>query len=608
MASKRKQPASKKKEGIHFVNARPSSESERLKAQRLVRAHVGRWISDQTKDRSAGESSNPRARPVRNAIPPIPAAIDNAGPGPGPASYTIVSRPSSSHRGNHAGQTFTFAHDSRSSQVAYRDSPFPPSQASDSSDSSSSDDASTVTAFSSEALAIIRFNDRSSPERLERNLSGIFDPFATYPAPRNFEPEMINLSERYLTGVVWPGLAPRPRNAKAAATKWFDLSMGDPALFTAFMFGSLCHLRVQWQNNWVPGTVFGQRERRALQLCEMESIKLINQAVRDPDRVVSDAVLLSVICMAHHQAEEKLVQQHRRTPFNPPFPRLQWIDVYGCLPPNMIHIKGLLQLVKMRGGLANIPTEGLAATISFSDIMSCSVLCVHPCFDFWPLADFRLGLSVQELLGFGQSDIDQGFGRLQAIGATPQMAEAFQAVHTYIGIIKANPNSTHDVSLLADQRNLTQHTLLCLSPASDLHTFFSHPTHAATYEACRLAALIFGVGVLFPIPAQNTPLNTLARLIRSLLLQPSSSQVWSSPTTRLSLIWVLTLGGIAANDTPERAWFASALGDIARRTGLNSWASIKSVLASMLWYDAACDTAAETLWQENASKYSYAIE
>ncbi|OQE27135.1 hypothetical protein PENFLA_c006G04530 [Penicillium flavigenum] len=602
MASRKKQPA-KKKDAIHFVNARPSSETERLKAQRLVRAHVGRWISE-TKDRSAGESSNPRARAVRNAVPPIP-IIDRSGPGP--SSYAIVSRPLSSHRGSSHGQSL-FALDSRSNQAVYRGSPFPPSHASDSSDSSSSDDANSVTGLSSEAFAVIRFNDRSSPERLERNLSGVIDPFATYPAPRNFEPDIINLSERYLTGVVWPGLAPRPKNVKAAANKWFDLSMADPALFTAFMFGALCHLRVQWQNNWVPGTVFGPRERRALQLCEMESIKLINQAVRDPNRAISDAVLLSVICMAHHQAEEKSAQQHRRTPFNPPFPRLQWIDVYGCLPPNMIHIKGLLQLIKLRGGLANIPTEGLAATISFSDIMSCSVLCIHPCFDFWPLTDSRLGWSIQELLGFSPSDVDQGFARLQEIGATRQMAEAFQAVHTYIGIIKASPNSTKDVSLLTDQRNITQHTLLCLSPASDLHAFFSHPTHAATYEACRLAALVFGVGVIFPIPAQNTPLNTLARLIRSVLLQPTSTDLWSSPSTRLPLIWVLTLGGIAANDTPERAWFASALGDITRRTGLNSWASVKAVLASMLWYDAACDTAAETLWQENASRCSYASQ
>ena len=217
-------------------------------------------------------------------------------------------------------------------------------------------------------------------------------------------------------------------------------------------------------------------------------------------------------------------------------------------------------------------------------------------------------MSIQELLGFGPSDVDQGFGSLQEVGATRQMAEAFQAVHTYIGIIKATPNPIQDVSLLADQRNLTQHTLLSLSPASEISNFFSHPTRAATYEACRLAALIFGVGVLFPIPAQNTPLNTLARLIQAVLFKPSSSELWCSPSTRLSLIWVLTLGGIAANGAPERAWFASALGDVGRRTGLNSWASIKSVLASMLWYEAACDRAGEDLWRENASKYSYVVQ
>ncbi|KAJ5457482.1 hypothetical protein N7475_008870 [Penicillium sp. IBT 31633x] len=606
MASKRKQPAVKKKDGIHFVNARPSSETERLKAQRLVRAHVGRWISDQTKDRSAGESSNPRAHPAGDFITPLP-VLDRVGPGS--SSFPLASRPSSSHRSNISSSSLLFAHNARPNQAAYRDSPFPPSQASDSSDSSNSDDASTVSVFSSAPLNVVRFNERSSSlERLERNLAGVFDPFATYPVPANFEPDVINLSERYLTSVVWPGLAPRPKNVLTAANKWFNLSMADPALFTAFMFGALCHLRVQWQNNWVPGSTFGQREQRALQLCEMESIKLINQAVRDPERAVSDAVLLSVICMAHHQAEEELVQQHQSTPFNPPFPRLQWIDVYGCLPPNMIHIKGLLQLVKLRGGLTEISTEGLAATISFSDILTCSVLSVHPCFDFWPLADCRRGMSVQELLGFSSSDVDQGFGRLQGMGVTRQMAEAFQAVHTYIEIIRANPTSTKDVSLLADQRNLTQHTILCLAPASELHAFFSHPTHAATYEACRLAALIFGVGVVFPIPVQNTPLKTLARLIQSILLQPSSSDLWSSPSTRVPLIWVLTLGGIAANNTSERAWFVSALADTTHRTGLTSWESVQSVLSSMLWYDAACDIAAETLWLENASSYSYVIE
>ena len=319
MASKKKQ------DGIHFVNARPSSETEKLKAQRLVRAHVGRWISDQTKERAEPRRTNSQRYPLVTRSRPIP------------------------------GPSFR----------ADRTSPFPPSHASDSSDSSS--DESTVSELTREARMLDRWHKLPALERMERNISGMFDPFVTYPAPRAFEPEIIDMSERYITSVLWPGLTPRSGHTKTPGNKsWFQMSMANPELFTAFMFGSLCHLRVQWQNNWIPGTTFGPRQQRALQLCEMEAIKLINKAVRNPNpkRAISDAILLAVICMAHHQAEEGLVQQHRSTPFNPPFPRLQWIDVYGCLPPNMVHIKGLVQLIKLRGGLTKIKTEGLAATIS----------------------------------------------------------------------------------------------------------------------------------------------------------------------------------------------------------------------------------------------------
>lgn len=95
----------------------------------------------------------------------------------------------------------------------------------------------------------------------------------------------------------------------------------------------------------------------------MESISLINQAVHDPSRMFSDAVLLSVICMAHHRATGKAVYDSQKTRFNPPLRRLQWVDVYGCLAPNMIHVQGLLQLVNLRGGLRNVQTLGLRPTI-----------------------------------------------------------------------------------------------------------------------------------------------------------------------------------------------------------------------------------------------------
>lgn len=136
------------------------------------------------------------------------------------------------------------------------------------------------------------------------------------------------------------------------------------------MYGSLCHQRVQWLNQATPSSSFGPKQQRVLQLCEMEAIKLINAAMKDPTRRVGDAVLLSVICMAHHQAMDATFRRQLPTPFKAPFHRLQWLNVYGCLPPNMIHIQGLVQLIIMRGGLRGIQTSGLAATISLFVVLA----------------------------------------------------------------------------------------------------------------------------------------------------------------------------------------------------------------------------------------------
>lgn len=227
-------------------------------------------------------------------------------------------------------------------------------------------------------------------------------------------------------------------------------------------------------------------------------------------------------------------------------------------------------------------------------------------FEFWPLDPSRNGISIYDLLEFDQSDVDYGFGRLQGIGVTPQMAEALQGAHAYIGIVRTCLASSYEPSLLADQRNLAQFTILSLPPVADIQTCFSQPSQGATYEACRLAALIFGVGVIFPIPAQNSPLDSLARQLQSALLQPTASTLWLSPHTRIPLLWILTLGGIAARDTTVRSFFASALGHSARRSGLSSWSHLKQRLEIMLWFDLACDEAGESLWQE--TRVGYATE
>jgi hypothetical protein len=81
-------------------NTATFSETERLKAQRLVRAHVGRWISDQTKDRSDPRRANP-PKPSSQIRTPLVARSRQTILGPSPVSalpkataYTLFLAPS----------------------------------------------------------------------------------------------------------------------------------------------------------------------------------------------------------------------------------------------------------------------------------------------------------------------------------------------------------------------------------------------------------------------------------------------------------------------------------------------------------------------------------
>ncbi|KAJ5730899.1 uncharacterized protein N7483_005407 [Penicillium malachiteum] len=622
MASKKKNA---QKDGIHFVNARPTSELERLKAQRLVRAHVGRWISDQTRDRA--EVSNP-SRPN----PPIVNSTtlnlttlhtDIVDFDPSFSSFTLVSRPSppsrSHARSPHARprsaspvNDFSCFDDdppdrkwSRSPILVESTSTATTTTTSDS--DSSSTEETTVSPGSSGS-------GPSPPLTVEAQISAFLDPFGTYPLQSPVSPTLVDLCQRYCLDVLWPGIVPRNVNLKKtpelalqskAPELWYSLSRSDPALFAAFMYASLCHQRVLWVNKWYGNNVveYGPAQDHLLRQCERDSIRLINEALQDSTRMLSDAVLLSVICLAHHRATQDLkLSQVKKTPFDPPFQWLQWLNVYGCLQPNELHIGGLVELIKLRG-LRNIKLPGLAATISFSEVFAAACWCIQPIFEFWPTDQSQVGVSIQDLLGFGPSDIQNGFGKLQVIGFTPQMAEAFQAARTYMKIVEnigSDAPNRIDVNfaLLTDQRNLTEYTLLALPPASAVLPYFSHPTQATTYEACRLASLIFGVGVIFPIPAQNSPLQRLAQEISCVLLQQTATALWSSQSTRAALIWILVIGGIAAFDTPCRPFYVSSLASTARSSNIHSWDEVKCLLENILWYHKAGDKPGKVLWKE----------
>lgn len=211
-----------------------------------------------------------------------------------------------------------------------------------------------------------------------------------------------------------------------------------------------------------------------------------------------------------------------------------------------------------------------------------------------PLEKSRRGSTLQTLLGFRPLDIEHGFGRFRDIGFTPVMAEAFQAARVYTRIAEEYIQGSltkPDLTLIVDQRNLVHYALLSL-PSSTL-------SHQTIYEASRLAALIYGVGVIFPLPSGSTPLPELSRRLQTVLQLPTSPSMWTSPEASIALLWILTLGSIAAETVPEcRTWFISALGHAARQNRISSWSALRNAVSSVLWFGAACGEPGRKVWIE----------
>jgi hypothetical protein len=149
----------------------------------------------------------------------------------------------------------------------------------------------------------------------------------------------------------------------AAAHGWFTLMLSFPVACCAMLYGSFSHRLVSQRN---AGLSISEQEYFQGLKTECETIQCINAALSggSPSRSAHEALILSVLCMAANGRDETAWPRRRFSPFNAPLKKLQCLDIYGTLVLHPVHARGLHQLVQLHGGLKEITTVGLAATIS----------------------------------------------------------------------------------------------------------------------------------------------------------------------------------------------------------------------------------------------------
>jgi hypothetical protein len=200
------------------------------------------------------------------------------------------------------------------------------------------------------------------------------DPFQTEKVS-SISPKIFNIGFRYsgfrfLTrsshsdlippdlSIHWPQLMPGS-SYHATVQDWSLLISSNPAVQTSMLFGSFSHqiirLRTQGYGK------FSADDMEMMEICAAESIRNVNKAIQDVSQAMSDATILSVLCLASHSKYRDV--KSRSTPFQAPLRSMQCLDIYGSHFPDLVHMAGLARIIFLRG-FENIELPGLRMAIS----------------------------------------------------------------------------------------------------------------------------------------------------------------------------------------------------------------------------------------------------
>jgi hypothetical protein len=206
-------------------------------------------------------------------------------------------------------------------------------------------------------------------------------------------------------------------------------------------------------------------------------------------------------------------------------------------------------------------------------------------------------MTLQDILGIDdftqhpKSDISEGEHVI------PEMQRIFRGLRIHLELIEAYQDGIQmGMDTLCDYRNVIQWHIMSLLPSSQLGAV--HASFYPLYESCRLALVIFGVGIVFPLPPQTAPLPSLARMLQIELRLYSQVTQHELPEVQNLHSWCLMMGGIAARWSSERSWYAEKLKVYATSRGLSTWHEMRMELKSVLWLDSACDLAGQLVWDE----------
>jgi len=419
--------------------------------------------------------------------------------------------------------------------------------------------------------------------------AGRVDPFRIYPVGgKSNIPELFDhcksrspivtfrcgLTLSPAVAILWPGLGPETQ----MPTAWFRKAWEKPILMHALAFGAIVHMdvlrspRISLEN---PLRLFHK----------VQTMTLLKEEMKNPDGTALDDVILAVLALSTNEVETVAnhMKEKVRSPFNSPLASIQWLDVYGSITHVKAHTLAMRSLVARRGGLEKVELPGLAETsiTCSSDVLGATQNISKPHFPLLLAAKDLPVLEIDRMLRLPLRKLGQAFESLNPFGINESTLRVIRSMVEVSMIIDGHTRGVRPITDMAAfvlRRNTSQHNMMSLASGEELGV--GEVSSKCLYESIRHAVMIYSVAVTFPLPPLTGVFGKLATALKNIMETSKFDPCWQ--LCPKALLWILVLGGIAASNTENRAWYVQNV----------------EAVSGALWLESACDNGGRILWDE----------
>lgn len=174
-----------------------------------------------------------------------------------------------------------------------------------------------------------------------------------------------------------------------------------------------------------------------------------------------------------------------------------------------------------------------------------------------------------------------------------------QHVSQLVPVHSAYPTASTSLVILTRMCTILSHLLslppIKPSPISDCGEGISQFS-ALISESTRIAIILHVFTPWRGLPPDGT--LTINHLLHQLIASLKALQACSEYKNSILILWIFSVGGVAAFGMPERAWFIAHLADMTAEMEIERWEAMKACLSRCIWHEKLVGRSHAMVWRE----------